>query len=98
MNSKLNHIQNWPELAQEAEWSAAKLAKKCGVSMRKLERHFLKIMGKSPKAWLTEQRQHQADEMLRQGLPVKVIAPRSDTRDQTTSPAHSRSIPGIAPP
>jgi transcriptional regulator GlxA family with amidase domain len=60
MNSKLNHVKNWPELAQAANWSAAILAKKCGVSVRTLERHFLKEMGKSPKAWLAETRQQLA--------------------------------------
>ena len=56
MNSKLNYIENWPELAQEAKWCAATLAKKCGVSERTLERHFLKHFGESPRIWLTKQR------------------------------------------
>ena len=58
MNSKLNYIENWPERAREAQWCVAALAKKSGASTRTLERHFLKEMGKSPKAWLEEQRQH----------------------------------------
>jgi AraC-like DNA-binding protein len=74
MNSKLNHIQNWPELASQTNWSASALAKKCGVSVRTLERHFLEQMGKSPKGWLAEQRQIQAAELLHDGSTVKETA------------------------
>jgi transcriptional regulator GlxA family with amidase domain len=52
MNGRLHQIQNWSELAHEAKWSAAALAKKCGVSLRTLERHFLKAMGRRPQTWL----------------------------------------------
>ena len=74
MNLKLNHIENWPELARQANWSAAALANRCGVSVRTLHRHFLKHMGKNTKVWLAEQRQHQAIELLRDGSTVKETA------------------------
>jgi AraC-like DNA-binding protein len=74
MNSKLNHVQDWSKLASEAHWSAGALAKICGVSVRTLERHFLKQMGKSPKACLVEQRHCQATKLLREGLSVKEAA------------------------
>jgi AraC-like DNA-binding protein len=74
MNTRLSYIKNWPELARQANWSAAALAKRCGVSVRTLERYFLKQMEKSPMAWLSEQRQHQAVELLRNGSSVKETA------------------------
>jgi transcriptional regulator GlxA family with amidase domain len=74
MKKRLDQIQDWPERAQAAKWSAATLAKDCGVSLRTLERHFLKNMGKSPKQWLLEQRHQKADEMLKEGLSVKETA------------------------
>jgi transcriptional regulator GlxA family with amidase domain len=74
MNTRLHYIQNWPELAQEANWSAAVLAKKCGVSVRTLERHFLKQFSKTPKAWLAEQRQRKAVELLHDNSSVKETA------------------------
>ena len=74
MNSRLQRIQSWTELAQRANWSAAMLAKECGVSLRTLERYFLKQMAKKPKAWLAEQRQFNAAELLQQGLSVKETA------------------------
>lgn len=74
MHTRLNHIQNWPELAREAKWSVSALARLCGVSVRTLHRHFLKHMGKNTKTWLAEQRQRHALELLRDGSSVKETA------------------------
>jgi transcriptional regulator GlxA family with amidase domain len=74
MNTKLNHIQNWVEFAQQVNWSVTRLAKRCKVSTRTLERYFLKEMNKTPKAWLIEQRQRQAIELLRDGSTIKEAA------------------------
>ena len=74
MNSKLNKIQNWPELAYQASWSVSGMAELCGVSVRTLERHFLKQFGKSPIEWLAEKRQNQARRMLNRGSSVKETA------------------------
>jgi AraC-like DNA-binding protein len=74
MNNRLQNIQNWPELARQANWCAGTLAKQHGVSLRTLERYFLKEMGKSPKAWLVEQRQQQASKLLQDGSSVKETA------------------------
>jgi len=72
--TRLKHIQNWPELARQAQWSALALARLCGVSLRTLERHFLEEMGKSPKKWLSEQRQQRALELIQDGSSVKETA------------------------
>jgi AraC family transcriptional regulator, transcriptional activator for feuABC-ybbA operon len=74
MNSKLNHNPNWLDLAKQANWSVAKMAALCNVSTRAIELHFLKTTDKSPKAWLIEQRQRQAVELLRGGSSVKETA------------------------
>lgn len=74
MNTKLNHIQNWPEIARQVKWSASALAKQCGVSVRTLYRHFLKHMGKNTKTWLAEQRQRNAHELLCDGSSIKETA------------------------
>ena len=73
MNRQLEHLteQDWLILARQAEWSVAKLAKLCHVSERTLERHFLKTMHQTPKAWLTAQRQKQAVGLLLGGFMVK---------------------------
>ena len=74
MNRHLNQIQNWPEMARQAGYSTSKLAKSCGVSLRTLERHFLKEMGKTPKSWLMEQRHQKAAGLLNEGKSVKETA------------------------
>jgi transcriptional regulator GlxA family with amidase domain len=74
MNTRLNHIQNWPGLAQAVNWSALMLAKKCGISVRTLERYFLKQMVKNTKAWLAERRQRRALELLSAGFSIKETA------------------------
>lgn len=76
VNTKLNHVQDWLELAHNANWSVGKLAKSCGVSVRTLEGHFLRTNGKTPKVWLSEQRQRIAMELLRNGASVKQTAAR----------------------
>ena len=83
MNTKLNHIQKWPELALAANWCAATLAKNCGVSLRTLERYFLDEMGKCPKAWLSEQRQQRANELIQDGSSVKETAGSLDYKHST---------------
>jgi transcriptional regulator GlxA family with amidase domain len=74
-NDRLQHIRNWLELAEQANWSVNALARLCGVSVRALQRHFSKNMGKSPKAWISEQRQNRAVKLLRGGKSsIKEIA------------------------
>ncbi len=73
MSSHLDRIQNWLDLAQKANWSVTTLAKRSGVSVRTLERHFLEAFGKSPKAWMTTRRLKQAVEFLGRA-PVKEVA------------------------
>src|SRR5579872_2116061 len=74
MNTRLISIQDWGEMAEQAAWSVAHLAKLCRVSVRSLERYFATEMGKSPKAWLIEQRQKRARELLRDRCTVKETA------------------------
>jgi transcriptional regulator GlxA family with amidase domain len=74
LKNQLAQIQDWPKRAQAAKWCATTLAKHCGVSVRTLERFFLKSMGKSPKQWLSDQRQQRANELIQDGSSVKETA------------------------
>ena len=76
MSNHLNQIQNWHELAKQANWSVSALAKLCSVSTRTLERHFIKQIGQNPKVWLAKHRQHLALELRRDALRIKEIAGR----------------------
>ena len=74
MYTHLHQITNWPKLAEEAKWHTGKLVKECKVSLRTLERFFLKKFGKTPKRWLTEQRQIWTAKRLQDGLWPKEAA------------------------
>jgi AraC-like DNA-binding protein len=74
MNTRLSHIQNWPELVQQANWSVSALADKTGVSTRTLERYILRKFGKSPRSLIAEQRRCRAIELFRHGSNVKETA------------------------
>jgi len=95
--SRLKDIQNWPELARQAKWSAAALAKKCGVSVRTLHRHFLKNMGKNTKTWLAEQRQHNALELLCDGSSIKETAACLGYKQQTNFTRQYKCKTGACP-
>jgi AraC-like DNA-binding protein len=97
MNTRLNHIQNWAGLAREANWSTAALAKKCGVSVRTLERCFLKQKGKSPKTWLAEQRHLMAIELLHYGSSVKEVAGHLGYKNQHHFSREFKKQNGYAP-
>jgi len=74
VNTKLNHTDDWLSLARQSNWSVARIAEKCDVSVRTLERYFNKTLAKSPKMWLSEQRQIEAIKLLRKGSSVKETA------------------------
>lgn len=74
MGAHLNRIENWLQLAQEANWSVAVLAKNCGVTVRTLERHFNKNMGTTPKRWIAKQKQQKVLKLLEVHHSVKETA------------------------
>ncbi len=83
MRSHLKPIRNLPELAEEANWSAAALAKRRGLSLRCLERAFQTEMGTTVRAWLQERRQCRAVELLREGFSVKEVSAELGYSDQS---------------
>jgi transcriptional regulator GlxA family with amidase domain len=97
MNCKLNHVQNWPELARQAKWSAAVLAKQCRISKDSLRRHFLKYMGKSPGVWLAEQRQYLAIRLLLDGSSIKETATLLGYKYQTNFTRKYKEFWGTCP-
>jgi transcriptional regulator GlxA family with amidase domain len=97
MNTPLNCIQNWPELAQQANWSVVDLSKLCRVSVRTLERHFLKKMRETPKVWLTKQRHEWARQQLQRGCSVKETASRTGYKYPSTFSREFSKHWGICP-
>jgi AraC-like DNA-binding protein len=97
MNTKLNHVQDWLKMAKQANWSVSKLAKLANISTRTLERHFVKFLGKTPKAWLAEQRQKQAIELLCDGTSVKEAASRLGYQHASTFTRVFKKLSGQCP-
>ena len=97
--TKLKHIQihDWPERARQANWSAAALAKLCGVSTNTLRRHFIQQMRKTPGAWLAEQRQHNAIELLCDGSSIKETAAFLGYKQQTNFTRKFKEFWGACP-
>lgn len=97
MNIRLSHVKNWPELAQEVNWSVTGLARRCGVSGDTLRRHFLQHLGRLPGDWLAEIRQHQAVMLLREGASIKETAFLLGYKQQTNFTRKFKAYWGTCP-
>ena len=74
MKSRLNRIKNWGELAEGSNYSPKALARRCGVSLRHLQRFFKATRSQLPRQWLNEYRQRKARELMGAGALVKEVA------------------------
>ena len=74
MSSRLKRIRDWEERAQAANYCVAVLARKCGVSVRQMERFFLVVHQQPPHDWLHRLRMQRAAELLLEGSTVKEVA------------------------
>jgi AraC family transcriptional activator FtrA len=97
MRTKLKNIENWDELAEQAKWSASILAKKCGVSVRTLHRHFRKTTGESTKTLLEEKRQKNAIKLLENGFSIKETAAFLGYKQPNNFTRYYKSQTGISP-
>jgi AraC-like DNA-binding protein len=76
MSSRLDEVRNWEQLAETSHYSANLLAKRCKISTRQLERHFLHTKNQSPHQWLNELRQKQALKLTGGSCLAKEVAER----------------------
>ena len=74
MNIDLEGTKDWLDRARNADWKAGELAKRCGVSLRTLQRFFIQKFGTTPKVWLFQQRQMEAANQLQRGRWIKETA------------------------
>ncbi|MCI0539224.1 MAG: helix-turn-helix domain-containing protein [Verrucomicrobiales bacterium] len=75
MGSRLNRIkeEDWQRLAVDADFDPGNLAGLCFVSLKTLERHFVKELGKTPRDWIREFRCHLARRKVEEGFSDKAI-------------------------
>jgi AraC-like DNA-binding protein len=74
VDDSLSRSNQWVRLAKECLYDERLVARRCTVSVRQLQRYFLDDFGRSPKAWLNEQRMVAARNLLFEGNPVKMVA------------------------
>lgn len=97
MNSRLQRIQNWPQLAHNAKYSVNALASASGVSVRVLERFFLAAFGCKPRQWLKRQRMQRGVELLTDGNNVNETAFYLGYADSSHLSREFKSHYGFAP-
>ena len=97
MNSRLDRIKNWAELAHTASYCGTTLAKKVGVSLRQLERFILEAKGKCPRQWLLGLRIERALELIREGSTVKEAADKLGYKQRSHFSSDFKKHYGFAP-
>jgi len=83
MNTKLDYVRDWKELARRAQWSVARMAQLSCVSESTLRRRFLRQMGANPRDWIAGQRLLQALNLLREGSSIKEVSTQLGFEHQT---------------
>jgi len=71
MHSRVDAINNWPELAKRENFRIDGLAKACQVTHRQLERYIRFRFRTTARAWMTRHRLATARQLLRAGCTVK---------------------------
>jgi AraC-like DNA-binding protein len=74
MSSRLDRKRGWERLAVQCDYRVEEMARRCNVSTRQLERHFLAVFKTTPKRWLDEVRAHAALQAMARGESVKATA------------------------
>jgi AraC-like DNA-binding protein len=97
MSPKTEQTIDWPNLAREAGYSAATLARLRCVSVRHLERDFRRTMGQTPKKWLNALRIYDGREMLEGGKSVKEVASYLKYKHSQSFSRAFKSILGVSP-
>jgi len=68
-------LHTWTTLAAKSKFQPAQLARLCGVSIRTLERQFLRSLKKSPREWLSARRMETAASRIQASSElIKTIA------------------------
>jgi len=74
MSSRLDHITDWENRAEQVGFRIAALARQCGVTDRQLRRYFLHKFGSPPHVWITLKRLERIRPLLSQGELIKQVA------------------------
>jgi AraC-like DNA-binding protein len=74
VNGSLLTIEQWEQVAREADFNSAKMASLCSISERQLQRLFRQHLHCTPSHWLRELQCRLARELIAQGYSNKAAA------------------------
>jgi len=74
MQSRLDLVSDWERRARASGYSASKMAKALGVTLRFLERFFRTRFGTGPHDWMVRTRMRHAAGLLSEGISVKAVS------------------------
>ena len=74
MNGSLLTIEQWEQVAREADFNSAKMASLCSISERQLQRLFRQHLHCTPSHWLRELQCRLAKDLIAQGYSNKAAA------------------------
>jgi AraC-like DNA-binding protein len=97
MNTRLRQAENWQSLAEVANYSAAALARNCGVSLRQLQRFILQTQGKTAQRWLNELRLRKALTLIQTGNSVKQVAYELNYKQRSHFSREFKRFYGVPP-
>lgn len=73
MSARLQSIQEWEKLARQAKFQPGVMAALCPISLRQMQRFFLKAFHKTPGEWSRELRCRLARQLISQGWSNKAV-------------------------
>lgn len=97
MGSRLDRRSDWEELASECGYRVEEIARKCRVSPRQLQRHFLLLFGSTPKRWLDELRAQAAAEQISAGELVKTASSNLHFKQASHFTRFFKRVKGMTP-
>jgi AraC-like DNA-binding protein len=74
VNGSLLTIEQWEQVAREADFNSAKMASLCSISERQLQRLFRQHLHCTPSHWLRELQCRLAKDLIGQGYSNKAAA------------------------
>ena len=94
----ISPVQRWMLAELGGSITVAEMARRANLSARQFHRRFLELTGKTPLAWLHEQRIGRSKELLETtDLPIDAIAQRTGLGTSANFRLHFRRATGISP-
>jgi AraC-like DNA-binding protein len=97
MNSRLARIKNWEGFARECDFDPARMAALCPISLRQLERYFVKKFRQTPEEWCLELKCTMAARLITQGYSNKAVVSELKFASQSHFCHAFKKIYGVPP-